>query len=363
MITKKHLWVPNLPEKTELPINESEIESARNILRELGVPEDEHDLMLGLADELPERFRRKRKHIQSLGVKLTEECGTLSVLKVEIPADFVMDSPIFLLELTRCVVAGDRKIIIEVGENASVSLVVGSPAPTIHSHNPVSVELSLNSASSSHTKLAILHAYHPVTHVRSNIKMKIGGEATVESSVVALHPGRMLIMEGEIDVNAGGSLRFSDTAFLQGDSQKVSWVHVRLNGLDSRAELNSADFNFDESETKTAFFIEVMAGARRAYGEIFSNGLNFSDSARQTFLPGLVTHEEDVELHHGASSGKWTPEQVEYLRSRGLFPKDIAVLLVESLLGARLYPMLPQKLIRYTRCYVERIFRDREITF
>ncbi len=361
MIRKKHLFLPKIPDDARIVLDESEIERSREILTRLNVPSDEHPLMLGTARLLPDRLLKKRESLRPMGLSIFED-ETEKLLRVEISDGTKLDFPVFLTELTIHALDPEWRIEMDIGSRAVASLIMGSPVPPILTA-PADTGFRLRAGRNSNLRLSIIHSYHDGMMAKSTFSMEINENAHVETSILTLQPGRQTVIEGDVTVASGAHFRLSDTGFATGDGLKASWIHAKLVGESATAELNSADFNFDRSESRTAFFIEVLQGARGAVGRIFSSGLNFSESARQMFLPGLITHEEEVDLHHGASSGKWTAEQMEYLRSRGLSSRDIALLLVESLLGSRVYPMLSPRLVNYARFYIARIFENREIAF
>ena len=525
MKDRKTIFLPEIGQPREMSYGDDARKFVISLMDELSVPQNERPIMLGEVDELPERFRTKRERLKSLGVRISESCDGDNTLLLEVPNGIKLDFPIFLLEVSLCAIQPNRNIKIRVGEGAMASFVLGSPVPALYALSPVMSSLDVEAKTGSTVRLAMLHSYlnemelssssrikigsgatveasiltlkaghilrvegdvevaengsfrlsetslleddnlkaswvhvkltgpnaraelnssdfnfdssetrtaffvevmagaqnaaiQPNRNIKirvgegamasfvlgspvpalyalspvmssldveaktgstvrlamlhsylnemelsSSSRIKIGSGATVEASILTLKAGHILRVEGDVEVAENGSFRLSETSLLEDDNLKASWVHVKLTGPNARAELNSSDFNFDSSETRTAFFVEVMAGAQNAAGSIFSSGVNFSENATQLFLPGLITHEEDVDLHHGASSGKWTAEQVEYLRTRGLSLHDIAILLVDSILSASMYPLLTDKLVEYTKRYVARIFRGRRLSF
>ncbi len=355
--------MPELPPSRKISIDEGEKKVVDELLDALVVPDDEKTLMLGVAEALPERFELKRKRLESLGLVIDEECGEQNVVSIHVPDGLVLNSPIFLLEISVCAVRPHRSIRLEIGRNSDVAFVLGSPIPHVSDVTPLRSEVKVEAEQGSKSRLVIFHSYFDSFDADASFTAHLAPDSEMNVSVLTLKAGRILRIVGDVDVAENSYFCMSETSFLQGHSRKASWIHTKLHGSQSRAKLTSSDFNFDSSEAKTAFFIEVMKGASGASGSIFSNGLNFSEDARQMFLPGLVTHEDEVDLHHGASSGKWTPEQIEYLRSRGLDFNEIAKLLVDSLLGKSVYPRLTDRLKDYTRCCIDRIFRNRSIVF
>lgn len=76
--------------------------------------------------------------------------------------------------------------------------------------------------------------------------------------------------------------------------------------------------------------IYVAPGAQKTDGYQANRNLVLSPEARADSIPGLEIMADDVRCTHGATVGKIDPEQVFYLRSRGLPPQDAERLIVEG---------------------------------
>ena len=76
--------------------------------------------------------------------------------------------------------------------------------------------------------------------------------------------------------------------------------------------------------------IYVAPGANGTDGYQANRNLILSQHARADSIPGLEILADDVKCTHGATVGKVDPEQVFYLRSRGLSENDAKHLIVEG---------------------------------
>jgi Fe-S cluster assembly protein SufD len=76
--------------------------------------------------------------------------------------------------------------------------------------------------------------------------------------------------------------------------------------------------------------IYVAPGAQKTDGYQANRNLVLSKHARADSIPGLEILADDVRCTHGATVGKVDAEQVFYLRSRGIPPKEAERLIVEG---------------------------------
>lgn len=74
--------------------------------------------------------------------------------------------------------------------------------------------------------------------------------------------------------------------------------------------------------------IKAMPGAIRVDAYQMNNNLILSEGARADSLPGLEIDADDLKCSHGATMGSLDPEQVYYLRTRGLTERDATDLII-----------------------------------
>jgi Fe-S cluster assembly protein SufD len=76
--------------------------------------------------------------------------------------------------------------------------------------------------------------------------------------------------------------------------------------------------------------IYVAPGAQKTDGYQANRNLILDSNARADSIPGLEILADDVRCTHGATIGKIDPDQVFYLRSRGIPYKNAERLIVEG---------------------------------
>lgn len=86
----------------------------------------------------------------------------------------------------------------------------------------------------------------------------------------------------------------------------------------------------DESRSVWQGMIYVAPGAQRTDGYQANRNLLLSRKARADSIPGLEIMADDVRCTHGATVGKIDPDQVFYLRSRGIPYQEAERLIVEG---------------------------------
>jgi len=78
--------------------------------------------------------------------------------------------------------------------------------------------------------------------------------------------------------------------------------------------------------------IEVRRDAQRIEGHQLNKTLLLSEGAEVDTKPELKIYADDVKCSHGAAAGELDPDQLFYLRARGLPERDARMLLVEAFL-------------------------------
>ncbi len=86
----------------------------------------------------------------------------------------------------------------------------------------------------------------------------------------------------------------------------------------------------DQSRSVWQGMIYVAPGALKTDGYQANRNLVLSPKARADSIPGLEILADDVRCTHGATVGKIDPDQVFYLRSRGIPQKEAERLIVEG---------------------------------
>jgi len=85
--------------------------------------------------------------------------------------------------------------------------------------------------------------------------------------------------------------------------------------------------------------IEVARAAQKTDGYQMSQALLLSDGAEMDIKPELEIFADDVKCSHGATIGALDPEQIFYLRSRGISEDQARAMLIRAFLNEALEPV------------------------
>lgn len=119
---------------------------------------------------------------------------------------------------------------------------------------------------------------------------------------------------------AGASARFAlDSRYLAAGSDVLDVNHVvRQRGRSTRADIVTTGILADAARKTMRETIDLIHGAKFAEGSEIETVLVTGDDVVNKTLPVILCDEEDVAGNHGASIGAVSPEQLDFLQSRGL---------------------------------------------
>jgi Fe-S cluster assembly protein SufD len=131
-------------------------------------------------------------------------------------------------------------------------------------------------------------------------------------------------------LESGAEARWVGLSFLDGDQQAnlSSWQNHRAPGTTS--EFLYKEALADSSRSTWRGMVHVDAGAIGADGYQANRILMLSDQVKAESIPGLEILADDVHCSHGVSIGELDPEELFYLRSRGISPQDSRQLLIDG---------------------------------
>jgi Fe-S cluster assembly protein SufD len=128
----------------------------------------------------------------------------------------------------------------------------------------------------------------------------------------------------------GAEAHWNGLSFLAGEQQVnfSSWQN-------HHAPETTSTFLYKQALTDSARsiwrgMVRVDAGAVGADGYQANRTLMLSEQAKAESIPGLEILADDVHCSHGVSIGELDPEEIFYLRSRGISPEDSRQLLVDG---------------------------------
>ncbi|MEB3223475.1 MAG: Fe-S cluster assembly protein SufD [Candidatus Sericytochromatia bacterium] len=177
-----------------------------------------------------------------------------------------------------------------------------------------------------------------LTHVRvqsesrravhlESLGAKVGRDATYALGSVTLG-ARLSRLDARVEgTGTGMDATLDGLALLAGDQvadTHSALVHAQPNGRSRQAQRMILD---GQSHAIFSGLIKVATGAVQTDSAQSSRGLLLSDRARIDTKPELAIQADDVKCAHGAAIGQLDPEQVFYLRARGLAPAAAEALL------------------------------------
>jgi len=105
---------------------------------------------------------------------------------------------------------------------------------------------------------------------------------------------------------------------------------MRQRGAKSRARLMANGVLADASRKILRGTIDLAHGCKGAVGREAENVLLVGEKAANRTLPVILCDEDDVQGDHGATIGHVNPEQLGYLRMRGLSPEQAEALFLRA---------------------------------
>jgi Fe-S cluster assembly protein SufD len=237
------------------------------------------------------------------------------------------------------------RLLINVEEDAEVSLL----------HEVASPERSEAAARLDIVEMIV----HPGATLRFFMTQAWGGNVVrVAHEKAAVHRGGRLFW-GNAHCGARSTKVFS-TLELIGEGASAQWSGLQLLDGDQRADLTTAQNHMapktvsdllnkcvlsGASQSSVSGMVRVEPEADGTDGYEGNRILILSDRAKAEALPGLEILSDDVRCSHGVSIGGLDPEEVFYLRSRGIPEAESKALLVEGFLEGMLH-RIPDEEIR-----------------
>jgi len=256
-------------------------------------------------------------------------------LLVHLPQGVQLTRPIEVLYLTTSP-AGDAAaqprglVLLEAGARATLVERFASPGQSQYFNNGLSEIILLDGAELEHFRLQQespaafhLHSLFVQQHADSgyrNTGFQLGG-AWSRSEI-------------RIDFHGSGARADLDGIYLSGDRQLAD-VHLDIRhaqpGCSSRTEYRG----LLHGKGRAVFDgrIEVGRDARKSEAHLHNANLLLSRSAEVDTKPQLEIHADEVKCSHGASVGQLDPDQLFYLRTRGIDAQEARRMLCLGFVG------------------------------
>ena len=131
-----------------------------------------------------------------------------------------------------------------------------------------------------------------------------------------------VVLEVDLD-GPGASLDLAGASLSSGSEQVDISVTVRHNVPGCRSEQLFKSVAGGSSKVSFDGLVYVAQDAVRTVAHQQNHSLLLSESASAESRPQLEIYADDVECSHGATTGYLNPEELFYMRSRGI-PEDVA---------------------------------------
>ncbi len=225
---------------------------------------------------------------------------------------------------------------ISLGEGARLTLVEIGLGEGVYLHNPVTSVVVAKGASLTHLRIQNEGA---AAFVLSTLYADVAERGTYDSFTLALG-GRLT--RAEIHARLGGpnAIVHLNAAQLLADGQHADFTTVVSHDAPNCASRQTVKTVLT-GKSRGVFQgkIEVARAAQKTDGYQMNQALLLSDEAEMDSKPQLEIYADDVKCSHGATVGELDPEQMFYLRSRGLPEAEARSLLVRAFLAEALDPI------------------------
>lgn len=222
-------------------------------------------------------------------------------------------------------------ILIRVEDGASVTYVHEASSPTeAHGQTLHAGIVEIQVGDNAHLNFVELQSWGEHVWNFSHERAKVGRDATLDWIFGAL--GSHLTKNfSELDlVGQGATGRMSGFYFTDGVQHLDHDTQQNHHAPHTTSDLLFKGALKDRSRSVWQGMIYVAPGAQKTDGYQANRNLILSPKARADSIPGLEILADDVRCTHGATVGKIDPDQVYYLRSRGIPYEDAERLIVEG---------------------------------
>ncbi len=115
-----------------------------------------------------------------------------------------------------------------------------------------------------------------------------------------------------------------DTRYLGHGANKIDFNYViRQRGVQSTCTLTANGVLMDSSAKVLRGTIDLIHGAKGAVGKENETVLLVNEDVRNKTIPVILCDEDDVQGAHGATIGHVNPEQLGYMKTRGLSAEQV----------------------------------------
>jgi Fe-S cluster assembly protein SufD len=225
---------------------------------------------------------------------------------------------------------------IRLGRGARLTLIEANLGTGAYLHNPVfSVDVADDAAL---THLRIQQEGEDAFHL-STLYAEVGARGTYDSFLLTLG-GRLARMEVHTRLAGEKATAHLNAAQLLGGSQHADFTTVVTHDAPATVSRQTVK-NVLTGRSRGVFQgkIEVSRIAQKTDGYQMNQALLLSPDTEINSKPQLEIYADDVKCSHGSTVGELDPDQLFYLRSRGVPEAEARSLLVRAFLNEALDPI------------------------
>jgi Fe-S cluster assembly protein SufD len=223
--------------------------------------------------------------------------------------------------------------IIRVSSGAKLTLLETSLGDGAYFHNPVTEIDVASGATLTHIRL---QNESPAAFHLSTLYARLAEDASYDSFVLNLG-ARMARTEIHADlVGAGATVHLTAAQLLSGTQHSDITTIVRHAAPRGTSRQTVKNVLAGRSRGVFQGRIEVAREAQKTDGYQMNRALLLSPDAEIDTKPELEIFADDVKCSHGAAVGELDPEQLFYLRSRGIPDAEARSILIRAFLGESL---------------------------
>jgi Fe-S cluster assembly scaffold protein SufB len=175
-----------------------------------------------------------------------------------------------------------------------------------------------------------LHEWNAATICIAEDLVHVAGRGRADW-VTAVLGGRAVKLTAGCDVaGAGAEANLSGLYFADGAQHVDQRTLQRHSAPDTTSHLLYKGAVRDQSHTIYQGLIQAARGAVRVDAYQMNRNLVLNEGARADSLPGLEIDADDLKCSHGSATGSLDPEQLFYLRARGVPEAEARRLLVDA---------------------------------
>ncbi len=225
---------------------------------------------------------------------------------------------------------------IRLGHGARLTLIEVNAGTGAYLNNPVFSVVVADDAILSHLRIQIeaADAFH-----LSTLYAEVGARGTYDSFLLSLG-ARLARMEVHARLAGEKSAAHLNAAQLLGGSQHADFTTVVTHDAPATTSRQTVK-NVLTGQSRGVFQgkIEVSRIAQKTDGYQMNQALLLSPQAEIDSKPQLEIYADDVKCSHGATVGELDPDQLFYLRSRGVPEAEARSILVRAFLSEALDPI------------------------